>query len=119
MNNFYGWAVSKNLLTDGFRWVANLEKLKDSIIEMAKKVEKGNLLEFKKVYLLEVDMSFSQNLHDLHNDLPFMCKNRKINSLKVGSQFLSQEEVCHPHSRYGPSAQARIGLGQGLLGDRV
>ena len=57
-----------------FRWVVNLEKLKDSIIEMAKKVGKG--------YLLEVDVFYPQNLHNLHNNLPFMCKKRKINEVK-------------------------------------
>ena len=70
-NNLYGWVMSQPLPAGRFRWVINPEKLEDSIIEMAKKVGKG--------YLLEVDVFYSKNLHHLHNDLPFMCENRKIN----------------------------------------
>ena len=73
-NILYGWVMSQPLPAGGFRWVVNLEKLKDSIIEMAKKVGKG--------YLLEVDVFYPQNLHNLHNNLPFMCKKRKINGVK-------------------------------------
>ena len=74
-NNLYGWAMSQPGPTDRFRWVANPEKLKDSITEMAKKVGKG--------CLPEVNVSYSQNLHDLHNYYPFMCEKRKINGLQI------------------------------------
>ena len=33
-------------------------------------------------YLLEVDVSYPKELHDLHNDLPFMCTKVKINGLE-------------------------------------
>ena len=32
-----------------------------------------------KGYLLEVDVAYPDQLHDLHNDLPFMCERMKIN----------------------------------------
>ena len=70
-NNLYGRVMSQNFPTGGFKWIANPEKLKD--IEMAKKVGKG--------YLLEVDLSYSQNLHNMHTGLLLMCEKRKINGV--------------------------------------
>ena len=60
--------MSQNPPTSGFRWVSNPDKLKDSIIELVKEVRNGALLEVGKGYLLEADMSYSDDLHDLHND---------------------------------------------------
>ena len=38
-----------------------------------KEVRKGALLEVGKGYLLEADMSYPDDLHNLHNNLPFIC----------------------------------------------
>ena len=35
-----------------------------------------------KGYLLEVDVSYPKELHDQHNDLPFMCEKMKINKVE-------------------------------------
>ena len=71
VNNPCGWVMSRNLLTGGLKWVGNPDELKGNISKLAKEAEKG--------YLLEVDVSYPDNLHNLDNDLPFMCKKRKIN----------------------------------------
>ena len=34
-----------------------------------------------KGYLLEVDVKYPEELHDLHNDLPFMCEKMEINKV--------------------------------------
>ena len=96
-NNLYGWMMSQNLLTGRFRWVASPEKLKDSIIEMTKKVGKGYLLEVGKGYVLEVDVSYPQNLHKLHNDLPFMCEKRMIIRVQklVSNLYNKKKYVVH------------------------
>ena len=62
-NNLYGWAMSQLLPTGGFRWV---DVKPDEISKLARLTDKG--------YLLEVDISYPAELHDSHNDLPFMCK---------------------------------------------
>ena len=49
---------------------------------MAKTVGKGYLLKVGKSYVLEADVSYPQNLHDLHNDLLFMCEKRKISGIE-------------------------------------
>ena len=35
-----------------------------------------------KDYLLEVDVAYPEQLHDLHNDLPFMCERMEINHVE-------------------------------------
>ena len=73
-NNLHGWVMSQNLPTGRFKWVANPEVLQGNIDKLAKEDEKG--------YLLQVDISYPNNLHSLHNDLTFMCKRRKINGVQ-------------------------------------
>ena len=62
VNNLYGWAMSQPLPTGGFCWV---DIKPDEINKLANLSEKG--------YLLEVDIAYPRELHDYHNDLPFMC----------------------------------------------
>ena len=70
-NNLYGWAMSQPLPTGGFRWVS-IEP--NEVRELAARTDKG--------YLLEVNVSYSKELHDSHNDLPFMCEQVKINGVE-------------------------------------
>ena len=63
-NNLYYWAMSQSLQTGEFKWVSNPDELRGNISELVKDSEKG--------YLLEVDVLYSKNLHDLHNDLLLM-----------------------------------------------
>ena len=60
-NNLYGWAMSQPLPTGGFRWV---DTELNEISELATGTDKG--------YILEVDVSYPDELHNPHNDLPFM-----------------------------------------------
>ena len=70
-NNLYGWAMSQPLPAGGFKWVS----VKPSkISELAKRKSKG--------YLLEVNVRYPTELHDSHNDLPFMCERMKINGVQ-------------------------------------
>ena len=52
----------------------NPDKLKGNISKLVQKAGNG--------YLLEVDVSYSDNLHELHNDLLFMYEKRKINGVQ-------------------------------------
>ena len=67
-NNLYGWAMSQPLPTGGFKWV---DVNPNEISELATRTDKG--------YILEVDVSYPKDLHDSHNDLPFMCERMEIN----------------------------------------
>ena len=72
-NNLYGCAMSMKLPTHGFKWLSSgeMEKLfNNRVIQVWEKTP----------YILEVDLEYPENLHDLHNDYPFCperveCKN--------------------------------------------
>ena len=65
-NNLYGWAMSKPLPTHGFKWMKTSE------------------LETWELYpcILEVDLEYPKELHDLHNDYPLAPEQIEVN--KVG-----------------------------------
>ena len=61
-NNLYGWAMSQYLPTGKFRWMID------------KQINKLDLNKYtddsKAGIILEVDLKYLHELHDLHNDLP-------------------------------------------------
>ena len=61
-NNLYGWAMSQYLPTSNFKWMTD------------KEISKINLGKYKadskKGLILEVDLEYPQELHDMHNDYP-------------------------------------------------
>ena len=65
-NNLYGWAMSKPLPTHGFKW------MKDSELSVWEKTP----------CILEVDLEYPKELHDLHNDYPLAPEQIVVN--KVG-----------------------------------
>ena len=72
-NNLYGWAMSQNLPTGGFRWVKqeHIDK-----IDLAKYKEDS-----KNGLILEVDLEYPEELHDLHNDYPLAAEKIKVNDM--------------------------------------
>ena len=70
-NNLYGWAMSQHLPTGGFKWV---DVNPNEISELATRTDKG--------YVLEVDVSYPKELHNSHNDFPFMCERMEINGVE-------------------------------------
>ena len=70
-NNLYGWAMSQPLPTGGFKWV---DVNPNEISDLATRTDKG--------YILEVDVSYLKELHNQHNDLPFMCGRMEINRVE-------------------------------------
>ena len=65
-NNLYGWAMCKPLPTKGFKWM-NKEELKD----------------WKSMpCILEVDLTYPEKLHDLHNDYPLAPERLIVNKVE-------------------------------------
>ena len=75
VNNLCGCAMSQPLPTGGFKWVNDVSKFTPAEIGRLAKCGSKN-------YLLEVDVKYPKELHDLHNDLPFMCEKMKINKVE-------------------------------------
>ena len=69
-NNLYGWAMSQYLPTGGFRWMTK------------KQIDKTNLALYKeyskKGLILEVDLEYPNELHNLHNDYPLAPEKVKV-----------------------------------------
>ena len=66
--------MSQLLPTGGFNWVDPSEFTPDKIDSYANSDSQG--------YPLEVDVRYPKELHDPHNDLPFMCEKMKINRVE-------------------------------------
>ena len=75
-NNLYGWEMSQYLQTGNFKWMSNKEINK---IDLGKYKADG-----KKGLILEVDLEYPQELHDMHNDYP-VCPEK----VKVSNDMLS------------------------------
>ena len=71
-NNLYGWAMSQYLPTGNFRWMTDKEINK---VNLAKYKENG-----KKGLILEVDLEYPQELHNLHNDYPVAPEKVKVSN---------------------------------------
>ena len=83
-NNLYGWAMSQYLPTGGFKWLTE------------KQINKINLDDYKddskKGLILEVDLEYPEEIHDLHNDYP-LCPEK----VKVTESMLS--DYCQKNSK--------------------
>ena len=74
-NNLYGWAMVQKLPTHGFRWINKVEELTpEKIAKLVKKDRKG--------YILEVDVDYPKELHESHNELPFLPERMKIGEVE-------------------------------------
>ena len=60
----------QNLPTHGFKWENGEDFTPEKIDELVKKDKKG--------YLLEVDVKYPKELHENHNELPFLTERMKI-----------------------------------------
>ena len=66
-NNLYGWAMSQYLPTGGFEWLTEEE------VDLSKYNDKS-----EKGLILEVDLEYPEELHDLHNDYPLAPEKIKV-----------------------------------------
>ena len=78
VNNLYGWAMSKKLSVDGFKWVDDLSMFTEDFIKSYD--EEGDV-----GYLLLVDVEYPIKVRMSHSDitwLPFSPDRMKINKVK-------------------------------------
>ena len=74
-NNLYGWEMSQKLPKNNFKWVEDTSIINEEFI---KNYNENSY----KGYILEVDVKYRKELHDLHSDLPFLPKKMKIDKCK-------------------------------------
>ena len=74
-NNLYGWAMSKKLPVDGFKWLGDLSMFNEDFVKSYDE-------EDDVCYLLVVDIEYPKTLRMLHSDLPFLPDRMKVNKVK-------------------------------------
>ena len=91
-NNLYGWAMSKKLPVNGFKWLDN-DVINEEFI---KNYDENDI----KGYILEVDVKYPKRLHELHRDLPFLSERMEVNKCKklVCYLFNKKKYVAHINS---------------------
>ena len=74
-NNLYGWAMSKKLPVNGFKWENDLSRFNERFIK--------NYNENSDIgYFLEVDIDYPKELFNLHKDLPFLPERKKVEKVE-------------------------------------
>ena len=91
-NNLYGWAMSKKLPVNGFKWLDS-DKINEINEDFKKNYDENN----DKGYIFEVDVKYPKRLHELHSDLPFLSEQMEINKCKklVCNLFNKKKYVTH------------------------
>ena len=62
MNNLYGHAVSQYLPFADFKWVQNIDKIKQKLMNIKSNTSTG--------FILDIDLKYPQSQHYKHNDYP-------------------------------------------------
>ena len=66
-NNLYGWAMSQYLPYSGFKWLSRGDVYNFDVNSISKNSSDG--------YILEIDLEYPDELHELHNDYPLASEN--------------------------------------------
>lgn len=88
VNNLYGWAMCQSLPYGGFRWVDEKDFEHIDVTQIADDAEEG--------YILEVDLEYPEDLHDLHRDLPFAAEH----CAPPGSKLAKLMTTLWPKEKY-------------------
>ena len=79
-NNLYGYSMIQHLPVKGFRWLSGMEQNNLIIENIADDSEDG--------YILEVDLSYPNELHDRHNDFPLAPQ-----AVEIKQEMLSEYQI--------------------------
>ena len=92
-NNLYGWAMSQYLPTGSFKWLTENQINKINLAQYNENSNKG--------LILEVDLEYPKELHNLHNDYPLGSE-----KVKVTDNMLSE---------YCKNIQKKFNISTGLV----
>ena len=117
--------MSQPLPTGEFKWV-DIEKLKQEARELKRTIDMmvRNSNNRGVGYVLEVDVKYPRELHDHHNDLPFMCEKIRVKGpAGAGAAPHGVEElvpILHDRKKYVIHVKAlKQALDHGLVLERI
>ena len=88
-NNLYGYAMSQCLTTGGFRWMTEQQIQKVNLAACTEDRNKG--------MILEVDLEYPNELHELHNDYPLAAEKMKVTKEMLSSYCKNIQEKFGIH----------------------
>jgi hypothetical protein len=105
-NNLYGWAMSQKMPISAFQWMTDDQLENFDVQTIADDSDEG--------YILEVDLDYPHELHNLHNDLPLAPQSRIVSKVEhspytksLAEKLKIKGQPCrklvsdlHPKSRY-------------------
>ena len=71
VNNLYEWTTSQTLPVNKFQWIQETSQFNEHFI-------KHYTEESDEGHFLEVDVQYTEKLHEIHNNLPFLPERKKI-----------------------------------------
>ena len=91
-NNLYGWAMSQNLPTHGFKWMKDITM--EKVYKILDKTNHSMSNNGKKGYIFEVDLEYPKHLWETHNDYPLAPEKIIVNGV--------EKLICHfkPRKNY-------------------
>ena len=91
-NNLYGWAMSQQLPTHGFKWMKDITE--EKVMEILEKANHSMFNKGKKGYIFEVDLEYPPHLWETHNDYPLAPEKMIVNGV--------EKLICHfkPRKNY-------------------
>ena len=75
VDNLYGWALSQKLPVNNFECVGDTSQFNEDFLKTCNE-------ESDKGYFLEVDVQYSDKLHEFHNNLPFLPERMKVKNIE-------------------------------------
>ena len=79
-NNLYGWAMTQNLPTHGFKWMENITK--EKVMDILEKANHSMSNFGSKGYIFEVDLEYPEKLWTSHNDYPLAPERIIVNGVE-------------------------------------
>ena len=107
-NNLYRWAMCKKLPLNGFLWAKNFDKYTSDFTKSYN--EDSNMGQ-----LLELDVSYSKHLHELHRGLPFLPVKEK----NLLTTLEDKKKICSAHICIKAGAQSWIRIRKSTQNNHV
>ena len=113
-NNLYKWAMSQKLPVNYFKWVKQ-----DDLPQFDEDFIKNYDENSHTGYFLEVDIDYPKELFDLHKDLPFLPKSKKVNKVEKFICDIKDKKKYYSYKSFKTSIKLQIKIKKGTQNNPV